>query len=348
MGITEKYNNKTSFSMTPEEFTKIFETSYQEALENIMNSPFRNSSRSKHGKGILAITLYYATSQQTNTQLSEELAPVFANLFEKVESDCNTDLNTSEKLFSSFYKITVDNEFQSKLSAIVTSEFENIDFEGELSAKLFLSVLQDALLKSLVKNRAQLYQKNATKLDTTMTNSDQSVLYYISGYIISKLQKKTYQHKNLKNQKIREAMTNFVVKQSTMLQEHVKKFAEWTEKLNRGGLKIPSDNFYYFIRHCEIVLRQSIDLGNVNSQTLMITNLKEVIVSAHMVNYYWEILCDNNEFSSYIMESCVSLFLTIRGHSLARAVQLQMPNSTSQHEKPLRKVLKDKADNRKQ
>lgn len=112
--------------------------------------------------------------------------------------------------------------------------------------------------------------------------------------------------------------------------------------------KIPSDNFFHFIRHCEIVLRQSIDLSNVNSQTLMLTQLKEVIVSAHMVNYYWEILWENNECSLHIMESCVSLFLTIRGHSVARAVQLQMPNTTTQHEKPLRKVLKDKSDNRKQ
>ncbi|CAG2224813.1 unnamed protein product [Mytilus edulis] len=158
--------------MTPEEFTKIFETSYQEALENIMNSPFRNSSRSKHGK--------------------------------------------------------VDNQFQSKISAIVSAEFENIEFEGELSAKLFLSVLQDAPTEVSSENRAQLYQKNATKLDSTMTDSDQSVLYYITGYIISKLQKKTFQHKNLKNQKIREAMTNFVVKQSTMLQEHVKSLRSGT------------------------------------------------------------------------------------------------------------------------
>ncbi|CAG2207144.1 unnamed protein product [Mytilus edulis] len=52
----------------------------------------------------------------------------------------------------------VDNQFQSKISAIVSAEFE-----GELSAKLFLSVLQDALLKSLVKNRTQLKKRKETR-----------------------------------------------------------------------------------------------------------------------------------------------------------------------------------------
>lgn len=102
----------------------------------------------------------------------------------------------------------------------------------------------------------------------------------------------------------------------------VSKFATWTTKLNRGGLKTPSDKFFLLVCEFESIYRTCVDLNSLSSLSLDRPTLVEKIMDSFMVNYYWDVLCTSSTYKDFILEKCVVLFLTVRGNSTARHIKL--------------------------
>ena len=222
-------------------------------------------------------------------------------------------------------------------------EIIKVDTDQNLPFRQFVGILFHKILGETVLERSQMLEKTAEKRSSELSDSDQSVIYYISGYIITALHKQASKKKvqNVKLKALQEAMQVSLKHESDSEKTFVTKYSSWTEKINRGGLKIPSDNFYLFIRECEMCCRQEIDETNLHKDTFNIGILKEKIMDKYMIKYYAEKFT-TEEFSSYIIERCVTLFLTIRGHASAR--KRKSEQAAEEPKKSLRKVLKDRTN----
>ena len=266
--------------------------------------------------------------------------PQFHSVF---STSINNGHNINEALFAKFYEVTSDKSLKTKLTNI-------IDPNGEISKLLpvrpFIGVFLQQLMADLIERRSSLFFKEVEKTNNALSDSDQSVLFYISGYIISKMSKNRTKVKlTHKQELVKETVEHFLKNEKDSEKTFITKFSIWTDKMNRGGLKIPSDNFYLFIRECEMCCRESIDEKNLHTNTYCIVNLREKIMENQMVKYYIEKIA-KGKLASHIIEKCISLFLTVRGNSCARKTKLQVLNC--EEKKSIRAVLKEKSINKMQ
>ena len=86
--------------------------------------------------------------------------------------------------------------------------------------------------------------------------------------------------------------------------------------------------------------RDIIDETHLNSGTYSVVTLKRKIMDRYMVKYYIEKLV-NGKMSSCVIENCVSLFLTVRGHAAAKKVKACL----NTRKKSMRGALKEKCEN---
>ena len=120
-----------------------------------------------------------------------------------------------------------------------------------------------------------MFETAAAITQSPVSKNDQSVLFYISGYIIysmtKQLKTKCITHKE---ENVMTALEAMLQNESGSEKTFITKYFKWTEKVNRGGPKVPSDNFFLFIRECENCIRINIDEQKNTSTTYNIVNLK--------------------------------------------------------------------------
>jgi hypothetical protein len=94
----------------------------------------------------------------------------------------------------------------------------------------------------------KLVKSDSEKEQSTVSVNDQSILFYIAGFIIKAL-KKRYYVVSSKNLTIMDRLVSH--SDSSWF---VNSYSEWFNKQDRGGLQKPSDNFYLLVRrvkeHC--------------------------------------------------------------------------------------------------
>lgn len=284
--------------------------------------------------------------QELSDSILSALSPSFKGVISSSEGSSNSDLTVNEQLFSSYYNMTCLDSIHTLLFNLLTTEINSNEIDDSMPIKPFVALLQDRIFKELIKQRATLYTRKS-KEPTSLSETDQSILYYLSGYIISALKKESTQVKNKKSskhQKMFEQLSELICKDTTSTKTFVSKYTKWTEKLNRGGLKVPSDNFFLLVREFENIYRKCVNLNCISANSLDIVTLTETILDNYMTNYYWDQLCTTPDYKEYILEKCIRLFLTVRGHSTARQIKLQMEQKTTVKAKPLRQVLKDQSN----
>ena len=80
--------------------------------------------------------------------------------------------------------------------------------------------------------------------------------------------------------------------------------------------------------------RNCVDLKTISSLSLDKTAIVDTILQNPMTSYYWGLLCSSSEHKEYILERCVKLYLTLRGHSTAKSVKLQLEKNKDESVKP--------------
>ncbi|VDI20996.1 Hypothetical predicted protein [Mytilus galloprovincialis] len=125
-----------------------------------------------------------------------------------------------------------------------------------------------------------------------------------------------------------------------------------TVKKDRGGLKFPTDKFYFLVRHVEIIERQCVNLDNLCASSLCKDSLKEKILDAFMVKHYASQLFPASDNTWCFMEDIVNVFLTVRGNAVSKLHRRKLAKSNKQNAKKpskpsnsLRQVLKSKVTN---
>lgn len=162
------------------------------------------------------------------------LEPIYTEIFSAV-TDCDT--NTNETLLSSFYEKINEPTLRKTLQEILATDLAEDTF-----VRPFIGILHRQLLADLLKKRTELYITSESTKETHLTETDQKVIYYICEYILAALAKK-----NKNNSALQSAIEMLLNKNDQAEKSFVDKFSAWTRKENRGGLKYPSDDFFFFL-----------------------------------------------------------------------------------------------------
>ncbi|CAC5363148.1 unnamed protein product [Mytilus coruscus] len=174
---------------------------------------------------------------------------------------------------------------------------------------------------------------------SNLSTNDQSILYYIAGFIIKAL-KKRYSCVSTNKSSIVSKLLN-----STNNTTFVNTYGKWFTKQDRGGLQKPCDTFFFLVRELEMIVRKSIS-PPYSASSLSLQPLKESFMESFMVKYYTDIMfkgetCDT---MSSITEDIIHLFLTVRGYAFTRIERNKISNS-SKASSGLRRALREKVSN---
>ena len=120
----------------------------------------------------------------------------------------------------------------------------------------------------------------------TMSDSEQEILMYISGYILHSLKKMAKRFKTTYHQEVSVLIHHLVSSQNT--QTFVSKFKKWTEKLNRGGLILPCDDFFLLVRNMEIVMKIHLSESPFSTDVISRTVCIEKILNNVNIQYLWD------------------------------------------------------------
>lgn len=318
--------NKTSFS-------EIFHLVFDKSVNNVHQSQFRRLSFSIHGKGIVQICEILLENSSLKAQLSSILEPAFLAV---LNSNAADGCSLKETLFSKFYEMTLQSA-----NEIIIALKDKID--PVLPLRQFAGVLLRQVMEDIIDERSSIYKKDIEKAQNEISEADQSVLFYISGYIIHAVEKSQKRLKH-SSQSMQDSISLLLKNEHDSKKTFIEKYSKWTERVNRGGLKIPSDNFFLLIREFEFVCRKSVGEEALNSLTFCKTNVKELIMEEFMVKYYLEQL--KMDINSQLCERIMSLFLTIRGNACARKRKLEEINTGKTKTKSVRQSLKEISSNK--
>jgi hypothetical protein len=106
----------------------------------------------------------------------------------------------------------------------------------------------------------------------------------IAGFILHQLTKKIPEAEI-------EAVNNLMKNERDSEKTFVSKYSEWTKEISRGGLKIPSDIFFLFIRECEICVRKNISESDMAKDSYI--TAKEIIMDDILLNSMEKNLCQD-------------------------------------------------------
>ena len=117
--------------------------------------------------------------------------------FEEIITICHKNNNLSsteerELLFKTVHRIRTDKEIVSKGVILIQS---SVKAQSAKDINNFLQIIILELIAEVIKARRQLEEKTSAAKLSEISDSDNKVLYYISGYIIKYLEKNTQNRK---------------------------------------------------------------------------------------------------------------------------------------------------------
>jgi hypothetical protein len=318
------------FSIEKSDFNNLFNRTIPLTLKHVTENQFRKLKFSVHGKGIIHIANMLSQDSGKEQKITSLLSESFFRIF---NSSGRQDLNTKEEIFMLFHEMSQD--VLHPLLSIVSENVKEI-----LPFQQFSAVFLHQLLEDLISSRSELYNKESSVSSTELSEQEQQVIFYISGFVICALQKRLKRLKSDEKEALINGLKLMQLNKTNTESTVSAKFSVWTNKLDRGGLKIPSDDMFFLIREFENQFRKEVKETNLTQNALETTVLKETIMDKFMVKYYAERLVPG-KFTISILERILSIFLTIRGNAIARKKKLELVKATEK--KAMRKVLKEKS-----
>ena len=317
--IKSTHIRKNPFTAHESDFPQFFNIAFKATLKSMsLTAKQREFSAKRKAIGELAEKV--CSEKELFDKVVLQLRPHFCAAFQKAG---DTTCNMTEALYVEFYKITVKKELDLELRNMTQG------------SRVFVGVLLHELVEHLIINLSSLFEHKHEAQNKEMTDTEQSVLYYISGYLLFAIKKKAERGSSFPRQKaLLEAMKKSIAMDTCdhSRRNFVDKYSNWLQKVNRGGLTVPSDNFFLLIREMEMCVRQASAADQYGIERLFLT---ESILDNFMVKYYSNKLF-KGPFELYIVDAIANLFLNLRGHAWA---QLLKNGADMTDKKALRKSL---------
>ena len=233
-------NNQHRIHIDEDIFTTSFTKSVSDTLANLCENTLRQKSSFRGGE-IITIAYKIKSDIGVQMQLVQLMCPPFYNLVKGSNGCCSQN----EDMFSKLYQLTINEK--------VSQNFKLILQEISEKVRSFFGVFCHALMKEVLKSRSQLYTNCNIGEQSELTETDQQVIYYISGYMINALSK-CKKHKL--HHAFQEALKHTIRSDQSGEKTFVSKYATWTEKASHGKLTFPSDNFFLLVREMDLIVRQ--------------------------------------------------------------------------------------------
>lgn len=280
-------------------------------------------------------TVKIAKSITSNNVIEKFFFTIFLSIF-KTESNLSL-AHDRECFFSNFHSARLSKSLQEGHKQL----FSSFKFT-ESAIRNFIQVLMLELVNQVLSEQTKSYQQHAEKAQATLSDSDQSLLFYISAcekrYNNCKSQNKATKLQCIERLKLSSDISTFI-----------SKFQTWTKKRDRGGLSLPCDNFFLMLREFETIVRCHASIHNLHATSLLKDKLKELIMESLMVKFYSEKLFCGIEFENYInvLEDIIHIFLTVRGFAVTRVLRNAMAKEKTRNKTSasFRQALKEKSVN---
>ena len=313
--IKGTYKQKNPYTAHETDFTEFFSTAL-EATMTSMSLTAKERAFSAKRKKIGEVAEKVLSEKDLFDKVCAHLYPHFSIAFKKAGEKTSS---MNEALYTEFYNITVKKELCLHLQKLTQGN------------RVFVGVLLHELMEHLIVNLSKLLETTKEAHDISMTETELSVLYYISGYIVSAIKKKAKRGSSHPKQKaLLESMEKSIA--SGTREDSLNKYSLWLDKVNRGGLTIPSDSFYELVKEMEMCSRP---VSIANHTGIDRLQLRESILDNITVRYYANLLF-KGPFEFYIVDAITNLFLTLRGHAWAQLLKKDFDHTDK---KALRKSL---------
>ncbi len=124
--------------------------------------------------------------------------------------------------------------------------------------------LSENVLKLCMRMRSECIT-NVNSDNDKLSDKDHQTIMYISGYLISQLKK--YACRLKEGEKVLDVVNSLI--SNHVSDNFVSKYQKWLKKINRGGLIIPCNDFFFLIRHCEIIVQKHVSSCNLSKRLLL-------------------------------------------------------------------------------
>jgi hypothetical protein len=161
-----------------------------------------------------------------------------------------------ETLFKGLNSIRCDLEFTAHLRKLLSAECVTEETDDlSLFLACFIRQSSSEIMKFVFHPEALSCSADGQD-EEEISDNDQKVLYLVAGFVVFSIKKKNFQQKNNKNYiKVVKLLQMFIKNNETATKQYVVKHSEWIDKINRGGLVYPADDFFLLVREMENVMR---------------------------------------------------------------------------------------------
>lgn len=288
---------------------------------------------------------------------SVELASVVNALLSKCDVLCYC-----ENIVGAFRTVFVGKKFQTetdrdsltssvhqlRISPVVEMDFRRFvqNFVPNTSEIVCRQLLQ-IWLRKIVAEFLRIVSDLCTCDDThcapeLLTDNDQEVLYHVCGYIVGKLTRSAPVYRKLKH--LHDFITCLSTKELTESGHFVDKYKQWVNKQSRGGLSYPRPDVYLLVRELDSIYRQQLMFCGVSVGSVDKGVMRAEMLNSFMVKHYWARILRighaDAAVAQPVLEYIISLFITIKGFSLAKKETSKFSEKGGKNSKSFRGKLK--------
>ena len=253
---------------------------------------------------------------ESNEYFRESIKAVFGDL---VDFPCNI-VSSEDRimLYTRLHRLRLSEQIQDLVENMKQKGIPHPDEMNNFIQAFLLDMTQ-----CLLENMTKLLKGECNSDYANISDNEQKVLFYTSGYIIHALNKK-YSRPGKLNKLKRNIVLGFTAKKSS---ETSKKYATILENKNKGALKLPNDYLFLMVRSMERVVIKKDVIKSLSQQSLDKNILIETLMEDFMVKFYMEELSITNEtidedsehvVVTGLLEDICHLFVTIRKFTMAK------------------------------
>jgi hypothetical protein len=307
---------------------EVWDSVYEEAINAVKTNSVHQASFSRSGKQIISCVNVLNDNVNLKCKLKEMFLVILCDSSNQISL-----AQMKEAIFSKFHVSVV-----MQLSSLLLELGCQFEFPDNIVKMTILEICENVI--KFVSMRKQCVIDSEMSKEN-LSNSEQQILMYISGYILHSLQKMCNKIKSKNYYEMNVLIRNVlsISHKTPQPATFVSKYKKWTETLDRGGLTMPNDDFFLLIRNMELVMKSHVHGSVVSKDLLLHSVCSEKIINNVNIKYLWDRLCPQPGIvPSLLLEKISSLFLTVRGHAYARTVKAKLNDP----KKGLRKTLKKK------
>lgn len=300
---------------------EIFPVAYSATLDNILNDPINDAAD-------LDIPKFVEIAH--TSVVRQFYNGLICDIYESTKSNASNP-SARELLFNRLHLKRIDPNVQLQCCNLFLQVDKSLDM---ISINNFSQLVMIDLIGEMCKAQTAFLQKKSDQQQETISDNDQTVLFYICGYLIKSLTRR-YGRCRGKPEQL-QCIQSFVASGADGHgKAFLKKFENMITMKDRGGLSRPCGNFYLLVRECEIITRSLVDTNNLAHDSMLVAPLKEKIFDAFMVKHYTEKLQSgvSQDVASSVIEDVIGLFLTVRGHAVVRVERNKLSMNSKQKAK---------------